>query len=207
MSRKFQDRQQITIRPGHHPTITDSNSVWHRPFGSGLRFMTARNRRASICVPTETGEDMARWAKGEQTIQFLVGRNRLESFEADDLATLTGALIGRATPTDDVFCTHLLGRSRRPTHGPQMPLTLRIRRSVNPHREGRNPAGEASSPTTPLRKVHACGMRTRPPQARSGLSGQPGTYATKISVPPSDSGIRQLHARMKEPKPEPEARL
>jgi hypothetical protein len=52
---------------------------------------------------------------------------------------------------------------------------------VNPHRQGRNPAGEASSPTIPLRKVHACGMRTRPPQARSGLSGQPGTYTTKIS--------------------------
>jgi hypothetical protein len=50
-------------------------------------------------------------------------------------------------------------------------------------------------------------MRTRPPQARSGLSGQPGTYATKISVPPSDSGILPLHARMKESEPEPEAGL
>lgn len=39
---------------------------------------------------------MARWAKGEQTVQFLVDRNRLESFEADDLAALTAALIGRA---------------------------------------------------------------------------------------------------------------
>ena len=39
---------------------------------------------------------MARWAKGEQTVQFLVDRNRLESFEADDLAALTEALIGRA---------------------------------------------------------------------------------------------------------------
>jgi hypothetical protein len=43
-----------------------------------------------------TGEGMARWAKGEQTVQFLVDRNRLESFEADDLAALTEALIGRA---------------------------------------------------------------------------------------------------------------
>jgi hypothetical protein len=34
--------------------------------------------------------------KGKQTVQFLVDRNRLESFEADDLAALTGALIGRA---------------------------------------------------------------------------------------------------------------
>lgn len=39
---------------------------------------------------------MARWAKGERTVQFLVDRNRLESFEVDDLAALTEALIGRA---------------------------------------------------------------------------------------------------------------
>ena len=39
---------------------------------------------------------MARWASGEQTVQFLVGRNRLESFEAEDLAALTETLIGRA---------------------------------------------------------------------------------------------------------------
>jgi hypothetical protein len=28
-------------------------------------------------------EGMARWAKGEQAVQFLVDRNRLESFEAE----------------------------------------------------------------------------------------------------------------------------
>lgn len=39
---------------------------------------------------------MARWAKGEQTVEFLVDRNRLESFEAEDLAVLAEALIGRA---------------------------------------------------------------------------------------------------------------
>ena len=39
---------------------------------------------------------MARWARGERTVQFLVGQNRLESFEAEDLATLTEALFGRA---------------------------------------------------------------------------------------------------------------
>jgi hypothetical protein len=38
-----------------------------------------------------TGKGMARWAKGEQTVRFLVDRNRLESFEADDLAALTEA--------------------------------------------------------------------------------------------------------------------
>jgi len=67
--------------------------------------------------------------------------------------------------------------------------------------------GEACSPTTPLRKPHSCGMRTHPPHARSGLSGQPPAYVTEISVPPSDSGIHRLHARMKEPEPEPEAGL
>ena len=39
---------------------------------------------------------MARWATGEQTVQFLVSRERLESFEADDLAAVAQALIGRA---------------------------------------------------------------------------------------------------------------
>jgi hypothetical protein len=43
-----------------------------------------------------TGEGMARWATGERAVQFLVDRNRLESFEAVDLAALTKALIGRA---------------------------------------------------------------------------------------------------------------
>ena len=39
---------------------------------------------------------MARWASGERTVQFLVDRNRLESFEADNLGGLAEALIGRA---------------------------------------------------------------------------------------------------------------
>jgi hypothetical protein len=50
-------------------------------------------------------------------------------------------------------------------------------------------------------------MGTRPPQARPGPSGQPLTYVTEISVPPSDSGIHRLHVRMIEPEPEPEAGL
>jgi hypothetical protein len=40
---------------------------------------------------------VARWPRGEQTIQFLMGRGRLESFETCDLAALAGALIRRAT--------------------------------------------------------------------------------------------------------------
>jgi len=39
---------------------------------------------------------MARWEVGERTVRFLVDRNRLESFEAADLAALTEVLIGRA---------------------------------------------------------------------------------------------------------------
>lgn len=39
---------------------------------------------------------MARWKKGERTIEYLVGRGRLESFEAGALAPLADALIGRS---------------------------------------------------------------------------------------------------------------
>jgi hypothetical protein len=43
---------------------------------------------------------MTRWAKGEQTVQFLVDRNRLESFEVEDLAALAEALVARAAARD-----------------------------------------------------------------------------------------------------------
>ena len=46
---------------------------------------------------------MVRWAKGEQTVQFLVDRNRLEGFEAEDLAALTETLIGRVGDVDGAF--------------------------------------------------------------------------------------------------------
>jgi hypothetical protein len=39
---------------------------------------------------------VARWGKGERTVQFLVDRGRLESFEATDLAAVADALIERA---------------------------------------------------------------------------------------------------------------
>lgn len=39
---------------------------------------------------------MARWGKGERTVQYLVDRARLESFEARNLGELGHALIGRA---------------------------------------------------------------------------------------------------------------
>jgi hypothetical protein len=40
---------------------------------------------------------MARWARGERTVVFLVTQNRLESFEAEDLGALVDPLIKRAT--------------------------------------------------------------------------------------------------------------
>ena len=64
-------------------------------------------------------------------------------------------------------------------------------------------AGATANPTTPLRNAHSCGMGTRPPQARPGLSGPP-AYITEISLPPRDSGIHRLHGHMLEPEPEPE---
>jgi hypothetical protein len=51
---------------------------------------------------------MARWAKGEQTVQFLVDRNRLESFEAEDLAALTEALVARAVRRVETTATAAL---------------------------------------------------------------------------------------------------
>jgi hypothetical protein len=41
-------------------------------------------------------ETVARWHRGEQTVQFLIDRGRLESFEASGLAELADALTGRA---------------------------------------------------------------------------------------------------------------
>jgi uncharacterized protein (UPF0332 family) len=39
---------------------------------------------------------VARWPRGEQTVQFLIDRGRLESFEASDLTALADARVGRA---------------------------------------------------------------------------------------------------------------
>ena len=40
---------------------------------------------------------MARWAKGERTVRYLVDKGRLESIEAENLGPLAEALIARAT--------------------------------------------------------------------------------------------------------------
>ena len=139
---------------------------------------------------------MARWASGEQTVLKQKISLRCE------------ALIGRATLTDGGFLYASFRQVETPdtwTADAAYPADSPIPYTLTAKAE--TLLGEAGSPTAPLRKAHAYGMRARPPQARSALSGQPGTYATKISVPPSDSGILRLHARMKEPEPEPEAGL
>ena len=40
---------------------------------------------------------MARWNRGKQTVQLLIDRGRLESFEASDLAALADAQVARAS--------------------------------------------------------------------------------------------------------------
>jgi hypothetical protein len=65
--------------------------------------------------------------------------------------------------------------------------------------------GEPGSPTAPLPKGHSCGMSARPAQPGPGPAARPATYVTEIFVPTFDDGIHRLHARMKEPEPEPEA--
>src|SRR5260370_3063165 len=68
---------------------------------------------------SETGEAMARWARGEQAVQFLVGRNRLERFEAEDLAALTGALVARAVLRVETTATPALaGRNASAAYVP-----------------------------------------------------------------------------------------
>jgi len=40
---------------------------------------------------------VARWRSGERTVRFLIGRGRLEAFEASDLAVAAAAQVERAT--------------------------------------------------------------------------------------------------------------
>jgi len=53
---------------------------------------------------------MARWAKGERTVRYLVDKGGLEGIEAEDLGALTEALIARATlRVDTTAMTALAG--------------------------------------------------------------------------------------------------
>jgi hypothetical protein len=93
--------------------------------------------------------------------------------------------------TERTFLYQFSGKPRHLTRGPQMALILRIRRSRTILTAKADTllgeVGVPTNPTTPLRKAHSCGMRTRPPQARPGLPGQR-TYVTEIVLPPTDNG-------------------
>ena len=52
---------------------------------------------------------MARWEKGERTVQYLVEKGRLESFEVQDLGAQAAALIGRAALRVDTTAVAALG--------------------------------------------------------------------------------------------------
>ena len=54
------------------------------------------------------GGTMARWRKGEKSVDFLVSRGRLESFEAVDLAALAEARVKRAALRLEVTATAAL---------------------------------------------------------------------------------------------------
>lgn len=51
---------------------------------------------------------MARWEKGERTVQYLVDKGRLEDIETEDLAALAKALIARAALRVDATATAAL---------------------------------------------------------------------------------------------------
>jgi hypothetical protein len=115
---------------------------------------------------------------------------------------------GQPAPTDEPARDSFFGSSEAPdtwTADAVYPADSPVRYTLTPQAE--TLLNDGSNPTGLLRNGHACGMRARDPQAGSGPSGQPRTYVTKISLPPSDSGIQRLHSRMKEPQPEPEAGL
>lgn len=52
---------------------------------------------------------MVGWAKGERTVQYLVGNGRLESIEAENFGALAEALIARATLRVDTTARAALG--------------------------------------------------------------------------------------------------
>ena len=115
---------------------------------------------------------------------------------------------GEPTGTERTF----LVESFRPAQAPDTwtadaayPADSPIRYALTPQAE--TALDEYGSPTDLLRNGHACDMGAHHPQPGSGPSGQPRTYVTQISLPPSDTGIQRLHSRMKEPQPEPEAGL
>jgi hypothetical protein len=76
-------------------------------------------------------EAVARWRNGEQTVQFLINRGRLESFEAADLTTSAEALIARARLRVEATAKAALKMvtSMAPTLLPTMPTGWPLSRS------------------------------------------------------------------------------
>lgn len=86
---------RLAIGPLSAVMVTPDRSVDGSLLGQG--FISGTEPAARICVLSGGREKkgMARWTRGEQTIQFLIDRSRLESFEAEDLTALTDVLIVR----------------------------------------------------------------------------------------------------------------
>ena len=113
---------------------------------------------------------------------------------------------GGPTPTDRTYVYQSFGQAEAPdtwtadvaypAESPDSPVPYTLTAKAE------TLLGEPGFPATPLRNAHSRDVSTQPLHARSGLSGQPSAYVTEISVPPSDSRILRLLARMKEPEPE-----
>ena len=130
------------------------------------------------------------------------------SFKAEDLAALTEALIGRTTLTDDGF----LYASFRQVEAPDtwtadaaypadspIPYTLTAKAETLLGRPApRRPPCEQCT-------LVVCEHVLHKPDLASPASQAP--TPPRSPLPPFDSGILRLHARMKEPEPEPEAGL
>lgn len=67
---------------------------YDRPEYGGRYDLNPAVTRAGRCAGRR--EAVARWARGEQTVQFLLERGRLESFAASDLTALANAQVRRA---------------------------------------------------------------------------------------------------------------
>jgi hypothetical protein len=85
-------------------TVSGARAAGH----SGLGLSTVLSALAFLRPDGETEREMVRWTTGEQTVQYLVGSERLESFEAGDLAALADALVGRAALRVEVTATAAL---------------------------------------------------------------------------------------------------
>jgi hypothetical protein len=87
--------RRLAIGPLSAVMVTLDHSVDGSLLGRGSYPVRNRAARISVLSGRREKKGMARWTRGEQTVQFLIDRSRLESFEAEDLTALTDALIVR----------------------------------------------------------------------------------------------------------------